>query len=98
LVVPFEFIVKGLLVRDTKESLKEEITTLRDDNKNLFVVFMATLTGIFTVLFRLLTDSKLLEVDFISIYNINALVSIGAFFGGFILAFILLGTVRKSIR
>ena len=40
--------------KDTQDSIKEEITTIRDDNRNLFVVMMATLTGSFTVLYKLL--------------------------------------------
>lgn len=45
-----------------KEAIKEDITTLRDDIKNLFVVIMALVTGSFTLFFQIITDK--LESDF----------------------------------
>jgi len=35
---------------DTTESIREEIVTLRDDNKHLFIVLMTVFSGIFTLL------------------------------------------------
>lgn len=44
-------------MRDTKESLKEEITTLRDDNKHLFVIGFALITGAMTMLLQVVNGN-----------------------------------------
>jgi len=45
-----------------KEAIKEDIATLRDDIKNLFVVMMALVTGSFTLFFQIITGK--LDADF----------------------------------
>lgn len=44
--------------QDNKESLKEQITTLRDDNKHLFVIAFALITGSFTLLLQVADGDK----------------------------------------
>ena len=74
--------------KDTQDSIKEEITTLRDDNKNLFVVMMATLTGSFTVLYKLL--------DHLDNFDLNATIKLLIAVCGVLLSFVLLKVI--SIR
>jgi LPXTG-motif cell wall-anchored protein len=53
-----------------KEALIEDITTIRDEIRNLFVVMMALLTGSFTIFFQVLNDELDSYFSFLGIIGI----------------------------
>ena len=65
------------------DSLREKINVLRDDYKNLFIFFMAIITGSFTIFFKIVTIQ-------LKVYY--------AFFGiiGLIIALFVLIRMKKS--
>jgi len=53
------------------DSLKEKINILRDDYRNIFIFFMAVLTGSFTVLFQVIIGKIILSYSIIGIIGVT---------------------------
>jgi len=71
---------------DTTESIREEIVTLRDDNKHLFIVLMTVFSGIFTLLYKLFIGDKNFTEGAIIFSSVSILF-------GFIFAFLIINTI-----
>ncbi|MEA2019613.1 MAG: hypothetical protein U9N59_14325 [Campylobacterota bacterium] len=52
------------------DSLKEKINILRDDYRNMFIFFMAVLTGSFTVFFQVVVGKISILYTFIGIVGV----------------------------
>jgi len=52
------------------DSLKEKINILRDDYRNMFIFFMAVLTGSFTLFFQVVVGKITILYTFIGIVGI----------------------------
>lgn len=52
------------------DSLKEKINILRDDYRNMFIFFMAVLTGSFTVFFQVVVGQISILYTFIGIIGV----------------------------
>lgn len=52
------------------DSLKEKINILRDEYRNIFIFFMAVLTGSFTVLFQVIIGKISLVYSIIGIVGV----------------------------
>ena len=50
----------------SKDSIKEELATLREEYKNLFLYLLATLTGTFTSFYQVLTHKVELHILIVS--------------------------------
>lgn len=53
-----------------KDSIKERINILRDDYKNMFIFFMAVLTGSFTVFYQFITGKISIVYTIIGVFGI----------------------------
>jgi hypothetical protein len=52
------------------DSLKEKINILRDDYRNMFIFFMAVLTGSFTIFFQVVVGQITILFTFIGIVGV----------------------------
>jgi len=52
------------------DSLKEKINVLRDDYRNIFIFFMAVLTGSFTIFFQVIVGKIVVIYSFIGLIGV----------------------------